>query len=131
MSFDLSVWHCEKWIGREEAGHVHVKLCQEWPYLTGSSPRVEAFYKELTDRWPEIDTIALERIDDVDLCPWSCALSHSGMAVVLACVWSKADDVADYVTKLAEKHKLVLFDPQANRVILPPHLEQKGRSSRS
>jgi hypothetical protein len=88
---------------------------------------VPAFYQELIERWPEIDTIPEEMVGDLDFCPWSCALNHSGMAVVMSCVWPKANDVAEYVGSLALKHQLLLFDPQANRVVLPAHVRPKKR----
>ncbi len=122
MSFDLAVWNDEVPLTHAQASEIYQRLCEEWPYLEGQSPHVEAFYQELIQRWPEIDTILDDRVDDIDLCPWSCALNHSGKAVVIACVWPKAAEVAQFVEKLARRHRLVLFDPQANRVILPEHL---------
>ena len=128
MSFDLSVWHSDVELSDDEAGKIHLNLCKNWPYLEGEHPSVTAFYDELTQKWPEIDTIPRERIDDFDFCPWSCAHSHSEMAVVMCCVWSMADKVADFVEDLADKHGLVCFDPQAGRVILPTELLEKKRN---
>ena len=59
-----------------------------------------------------------EKVDDKDFCAWSCALDRSGMHIIMACVWSKADDVATYVYELAMTHGLVLFDPQEGKVHL-------------
>ena len=122
MSFDLGVWNCEEPLTDAQASETYLRLCGEWPYLEGENAAVEAFYRELIQRWPEIDTILDDRVGDFDFSPWSCALKHSGRAVVMSCVWSKAADVAQYVEALARKHGLLLFDPQANRVILPEHL---------
>jgi hypothetical protein len=127
MSFDLAVWHSDKSLDRDEARQIYLKLCEEWPYLEGSNANVQGFYQELIGKWPEIDTIPDDKVGNFDLCPWSCELSHSEIAVVLACVWSKASDVADYVTRLAEKYKLVLYDPQADRVHLPDDLAVNKR----
>ncbi len=121
MSFDLGIWYSERALTDKEAADTYVRLCQEWPYLQGENPSVAAFYDELTKRWPEIDTVPDERIDDNDFCPWSCALNHSGVAVVMACVWSMADEVSEFVGNLAKKHRLVLFDPQEDKVYLPEH----------
>jgi len=126
MSFDLAAWQCDKPLTDGEAGAVYLKLCEEWPFLEGNSHNVDAFYRELIEKWPEIDTIPEERIGDFDFCPWSCALSHSGMAVVMACVWSKADEVAVFVGSLAQKHHLLLFDPQADRIVLKLDPKPKG-----
>jgi hypothetical protein len=71
------------------------------------------------EKWPEIDTVPEEKIDDKEYCPWSCALSHSGMAVVMACVWSMADEVTALVQELSKKYHLVLFNPQTDTVSIP------------
>src|SRR5579872_1339613 len=120
MTFDLGVWHSEARPTDKQAGAIYLQLCQNWPNLQGEHPSVAAFYQELTRRWPEIDSIPEDRIGDLDDCPWSCAISHSEIAVVMSCVWPKADEVAAFVRDLAQRHGLVLFDPQADRVYLPP-----------
>jgi hypothetical protein len=125
MSYDLAVWHTEEPLTNEKAAGIYLRLCEDWPYLHGDNAAVSAFYEELTARWPEIDTIPEHHIGDFDYCPCSCAISHSGMAVVLACVWPKAVEVAQFVQPLARKHGLRLFDPQSNRASLPDRLQPK------
>lgn len=122
MSFDLGVWHAEEPLTDREASDTYLRLCEEWPFLEGDHPAVNAFYEELVKHWPEIDTIPEEKVGDFDFCPWSCELNHSGVAVVMSCVWPKATAVAEYVAELARKHGLLFFDPQAGRVTLPDHL---------
>ncbi|WP_109484970.1 hypothetical protein [Occallatibacter savannae] len=131
MSFDLAVWNSEEAMTDAQALEIYDRLCEDWPFLEGESANVEAFYQELIQKWPEIDTIPEDRVGEFDFCPWSCALNHSGGAVVMSCVWSKATDVAQEVGSLAYKHGLVLFDPQASRVILPEHLQEKLQSRHS
>jgi hypothetical protein len=127
MSFDLGVWHSDEPLTDKEAGEIYLQLCEEWPYLAGECPAVAAFYQELIEHWPEIDTVPEERVGNFDFSPWSGELCHSGMAVVMSCVWTKADDVALYVKILARKHDLLLFDPQISRVILPERLRPAKR----
>ena len=128
MSFDLGVWHSDGSVTDEEAGDLYTKLCEEKVVMTGESGAVEAFYHELTSHWPEIDTVPEEKIDDLDNCPWSCALDRSGMHVIMACVWPKANEVAAFVYQLAMKHGLVLYNPQESTVYLPPKLKpQRSR----
>lgn len=130
MSCDYGVWYSEAAVTNAEAAKIYLGLCEKWPYLEGESPAVRAFYDELTTRWPELDAVPDDKIDDKDLCPWSCEISHSGMAVVTACVWSMADKVGHFVEELAIKHRLVFFDPQSERVRVPEHLmAMQGRKS--
>lgn len=91
--------------------------------MQGEIQAPRAFYDELTARWPELDTVPDEKVGDKNYCPWSCTISHSGMAVVTACVWSMAGEVGSFVEELAQKHKLIFFDPQSDRVRLPEHLK--------
>lgn len=123
MSCDYGVWYSEKPLTNEEATKIYLALCEQWPFLEGENEAVLAFYDELIKRWPEIDTVPESKIDDKEYCPWSCAISHSGMAVVTACVWSMASKVESFVKDLATKYKLVLYDPQSERVLLPEHLQ--------
>jgi hypothetical protein len=133
MSCDYGVWYSDTPPTKEEAAKIYVALCEQWPFLQGENHGVRAFYNELTGRWPELDTVPEEKIDDKDYCPWSCAISHSGMAVVTPCVWSMAGKVGSSIEELARKYKLVFFDPQSERVVLPEHLKgvraQRGTGS--
>jgi hypothetical protein len=122
MSCDYGVWYSEAPLTNEEANKIYLALCEQWPFLEGENGAVRAFYEELTRRWPAIDSVSEEKIGDHDYCPWSCAISHSGMAVVTACVWPTAGKVGSFVEDLATKHKLVFYDPQSDRVLLPEHL---------
>ena len=122
MSCDLGVWFSDKSLTSKQAGEVYVALCEGSLALEGESPQVSAFYIELTNKWPEIDTIPEDKIDDHDYCPWSCAMERSGMHVLMSCVWSKAKDVAEFVEKLAAKHGLLFYDPQEDEVRLPRNL---------
>jgi hypothetical protein len=125
MSFDLGVWYSDNPLTNQEAADIYLKLCEGQPILTGGHRAVEAFYSELTSRWQEIDTVPDDRVGDFDFCPWSCALDKRDIHVVMSCVWPKADEVAAFVSELALKHSLVLFDPQEGIVHLPPNLKPK------
>lgn len=119
MSFDLGVWYPQKRIGNKEAGELYVRLCDGDTSGVVPHPAIDAFYAELTAKHPEIDTIPEEKIGDYDYCPWSCKLDLSPGHVIMACVWSKASYVHQFVQDLARKHGLALYDPQSDRVTYP------------
>ena len=129
MSCDYGVWYSEQPVTREQAGSIYIALCQDWPFLEGEQPSVRAFYEDLIKRWPELDSIPEDKIGDHDYCPWSCEISHSGMAVVTACVWPMADKVGLFMRELATKHNLVFYDPQSERVSLPQQLKNARAKS--
>ena len=93
MSFDLGVWYPQKRLTDEEAGALYGNLCESRIDGVTPHPAVDAFYAELTARYPEIDTIPEDRIDDHDYCPWSCAPDRSPGHVIMPCVWSQAENV--------------------------------------
>ena len=130
MSCDYGVWYSETPISNREATEIYTGLCEKWPYLEGENQDVRDFYEELVSRWPEVDTIPEEKLEDKEYCPWSCEICHSGMAVVTACVWPMAGKVGRFIQELATKHRLVFFDPQSERVYLPDHLKIVGGKKR-
>jgi hypothetical protein len=126
MSCDYSVWNSPQRFTPQEAGEVHGRLCESDLSDVEPSPKIGAFYAELIARHPEIDTVPEDKIDDHDLCPWSCALDRSEAHVIMPCVWSKADYVGDFVMRLAKKHGLTFYDPQSEKIIFPDG-EETGR----
>ena len=131
MSCDFGVWYSETSLTKEEAAQIYLALCEQWPFLEGENAAVRDFYIELIKRWPELDTVPDEKLGNHDYCPWSCQISHSGMAVVTASVWPMAGKVEAVMKELAIKHKLVFFDPQSDRVLLPEHLRTQRASEGS
>ena len=79
---------------------------------------VYSFYNDLTSVFPEIEMTPEEKLED---CPWSCAMKHSGLHVLLDIEHEKASAILPRVLGLAQKHGLVCFDP--HKVYLPPLLQ--------
>lgn len=119
MSCDFGVWYPNKRLSNKEAGELYVKLCDGNLEGVEPNPAIENFYKELSEKHPEIDDIPEEEIDNTDLCPWSIAHDKSPGHMIMCCVWSKADYVYQLVINLAKKHGLAVFDPQSSRIIYP------------
>jgi hypothetical protein len=119
MSFDLAVWHTPTRLTDAQAGDLYAALCE--PENDGLPPRpaVEAFYADLTTRYPEVDKVPDELVDDHDYSPWSCALDRSPGHVLMPCVWSQAENVFWFVRGLAARHGLAVYDPQEGRIHYP------------
>lgn len=130
MSCDFGVWFPYKRLSDNEARNLYARLCNGDVSGIKSHPSVEAFYAELTEKHPEIDTLPEERLDDYDYCPWSCALDHSPAHVILSCVWSKADYIERLVYELAHRHALAVYDPQSDCIIYPEELPYGPRPRR-
>jgi hypothetical protein len=119
MSCDYSVWHTSARLSAVEAGKLHVSLCEGDTSGVLPHPGIDAFYKELTARHPEIDDVPEDQVDNTDLCPWSVAFDRSEGHIIMCCVWSKADYVGQLVSGLAAKHGLAFYDPQSEKVVYP------------
>ncbi|QFU88364.1 hypothetical protein [Amycolatopsis sp. YIM 10] len=120
MSYDLAVWHEPAGIAADQAARKYTRLITEEPGTDPTHPRVAAFYRELTARYPELDGLP-----DDDSSPWSVRLTVTSAAVVMCLVWSRADEVGPQVRSLADRHGLVVFDPQNESVHHPEAMRTK------
>ncbi len=116
MSCDLAVWHYDRRLSEKEALQRYTTLSEDPASLAGKSEAVDAFYAELTAKYPEINA-APEPPEGIS--PWSCPIDKTGSALVMAFVWPRANEVSDFVIALAKKHGLVVNDPQSERTIYP------------
>jgi len=128
MSFDLGVWCSDEPLTDEDAGDLYVNLCEQKWIPIGENAAVDAFYKELPNRYPEIDTVPEEGLEN---CPWSCAHNRSELHVLIAMTWSSSAEIAPVVLALAAKHGLVCYDPQESKVHLPSQLKPRPSRLRS
>ena len=119
MSCDFGVWYPWRPLSDEEAGAVYGRLCAGEADAVPAHPAVDAFYEELTAIHPELDDVPEDRIDDTDLCPWSCRIDRGAGSLVMASVWSRVDATERTLRALAAKHGLALFNPQSGRLHLP------------
>ena len=107
MSFDLAVWR--EPTTAEDAARKYAELTTLEPAVLQRHPRAVAFHRELTARYPELADVP---VDELDSCPWSTTLTVAGDGVVMSMSWSCADAVVTYIQELAQRHGLVLYDPQ-------------------
>jgi hypothetical protein len=119
MSYELAVWYPDHFLSDNEALERYYELRDEDISKLEPNPSIEAFSLELSSIHPEIDDISDDQIGNFDLSPWSVGHDRSDCHIIMSCVWSHANYVHDLVLKLAEKHGLVVFDPQLVKVHYP------------
>lgn len=119
MSCDLGILSLERRLTNEEASGLYGLLCDGETSGVKPSDAIDEFYKELTEKHPEIDDIPEEEIDNTDLCPWSIAFDRSPGHLIISCVWPKSDYVYELVAELARKHGLAIYSPQAEIIVYP------------
>ena len=117
MSFDLAVMNIETPISSETAAEIYGELCEGNYDVLKPSEKIDAFYREVIDKYPDIDSYSDDEVDD---CPWSVEIDVSDGAVVMCIVWSRVEEVAPFVMGLAKRHGLACYDPQDDKLYLPP-----------
>jgi hypothetical protein len=118
MSYDLGVFFTSRPLSEDDAMERYSAYCSgDYSHFLEPSAQIDAFLKDLTDRYPQIDDVPE---DDLDSCPWSIAFDVSEGHVVMAMVHSRSEEVAPFVVSLAETHGLVCVDPQDGRVLTAP-----------
>lgn len=119
MSCDFAVWAPNPKLDDESAQRLYEALCEGDDAGVEPSPAVDAFHAELTKKHPEIDDVAEDQLDDLDLCPWSIAMDRSPGHLIMCCVWSRAAYVEGLIKDLARKHGLTVYDPQTGTMTSP------------
>lgn len=115
MSCDFGVWFSNRPLSDAEAGDVYMALGEEDTSGVTASPAIDAFYRELTALHPELDDVPR----DPDLCPWTGPIERSSGHLLMNCSWRQADAMEQLIKRLAHKHGLSFFDPQADTVTQP------------
>jgi hypothetical protein len=116
MSCDFAVWNTEARLTNAEARRLYLALCDGDGSGVSPSPAIDAFYSEITSLHPERSDVPDVEPANWELCPWSADIDRSPGHLIMCCVWPKAGYVETLVRGLAKKHRLALFDPQADEV---------------
>ena len=120
MSYDIAVWSIPRIFSRQDAIRTWSDFGEEGPSgPCADSPGIRDFQRELEDKYPQIDSLPEDRIDDS---PWSCEFESAGPTLTLSCVWSRAGEISSYVFDLAMKHNLAVFDFTSELIYMPPEL---------
>lgn len=116
MSYDFAILSLDNVLTDSETSLLYQELVDG--NTSGVSPNksISDFYRELIKLHPEIDDVPDELID-TDYSPWSIAFDKSDGHLIICCVWSKSDYVLELLYSLANKHRLVMFDPQSEMIV--------------
>jgi len=111
LSCDFGVWEHPKITTVTDARATYLELCAGNNSKVLPSKKVAAFMQDLDAAFPDIN------IDpNPDSSPWSCGHTVSIGSVVMSCRWSVADNMEDFVRRLASKHGLIFYNPQLDTV---------------
>jgi hypothetical protein len=117
MTYDLAVWEGDRPASDAAAGkyyreHLVPQLAACDPAdPVPPTPRIKAYVEALLAHWPDID-------QDEDS-PWSASPlmgAAIGSFVYFPVVYTMADETSSFAAALAQKHDLVCYDPQLERL---------------
>lgn len=110
MSIDIAIWRTEKPIGDVAAAKLYARVVEGDLSGLQPHPSLEAFYKDLVARFPEIDDTPPGKIDD---CPWSRRIDRSSVHLIVSTPFSirqaLAQAVGDFIGELQMKHGLTAY----------------------
>ena len=118
MSFDLAVFDFGSAPNAEDVAERYGELVEESDE-SPQSTRIDAFIAECASRWPGLTG------DDSEDSPWASLpleAQRSGGGFVANIVWSKAEEMRVEWKRMAERHGLVLYDPQEDEIVVPSRL---------
>ena len=110
MSIEIAIWRTEKPIGDIAAAKLYSRLIEGDLSKLQPHPSIEAFYRDLVARFPEIHDTPPEKIDD---CPWSCKIDRSSVHLIVSTPFSirqvLAEAVGNHIGELQMKHGLTAY----------------------
>ena len=113
--FYLAVWKGPEGLTDKDAAKHYYELAVKKPDAKFDG-EVYRFHSELIRQYPDIDMMSDEEMESS---PWAASLEVAGDHVIMAMLWNQHAEVYEFVLRLAVKHRLVCFDPQAQKVYLP------------
>lgn len=116
MSFDLYIWREQHPITAEHANTICQELAEGRDDAVEPDTRVLAFHQELTDQFPDLESLSDEELESS---PWNMNPDATSSRVILCMGWSSADEVSQLILELADRHGLVCFDPQGGQIHNP------------
>lgn len=112
MGFDLAVWDADRPPRLAEAREHHDRLARNQDQATAPSPRIDAFADECRRRWPDGQ-------DDGDA-PFTLRRTAAGLLAEIR--QDEATALFGAWAEMAERHGVVLYDPQSGVVLIPSRL---------
>ena len=119
MSYDLAVWEGERPADDETAAKFFVEhvVPQIEEYDLSNpvppTPRIRAYVEALLARWPDIEVVGDELVNEDS--PWSVSPLISdaiGWFVYFPIQWSRAHEASAFAAEVAKQHGLICYDPQ-------------------
>jgi hypothetical protein len=118
MTYDVALWVGEHPADDAAAAQAFDELWER--YEDSSEPpakRILDCIDELTAKYPDLDELPNEEVDDSPWAEGSLRRNVIGPFFYAALVPSKADETIGFIAETARRHDLICFDPQQDRLL--------------
>lgn len=123
MSHDLYLWHSPQPVTAQQAMTICHQLARSHDGVVVPDAAVLAFHQELIERFPPLETLG---DDDIDDSPRNMSPDATADRVILCMGLSRASKIGPFILELAKRHRLVCFDPSTGVVRNPPPARPNG-----
>ncbi len=109
MSYDLALFSTDVGTTNKEVAAYYVACCDAEQPDGPPNPDLDRAFAEIAEQYPDLATIPDEDLDD---CPWSAGFDKGPRHLVMCMRWSRAEDMARFINRIAARHDVILYDPQ-------------------
>jgi hypothetical protein len=113
VSFDLSFWYEDVPSTSERAAEIYDRLTDGEDGVVPSAPALIDFFAEVIATFGDLTE------ENMEESPWTSPLYRTTECVIANLAYSRSEEVAPVLRRLASKHGLTVYDPQ-NREVHPP-----------
>jgi hypothetical protein len=113
VSFDLGFWWERHSVSPAEAARKYGALVAGDTGIADEHPALEAFYAELTIRFPDLSE------ENFESSPWAAPLYKTSECVIVSISHQRKLDTCAYLLGLASRGGVTCFDPQSGKVHVP------------
>lgn len=115
MSHDLGFFACTQGATTEKIRSVYLSSCEGNNIVWPSDKNFTNFAQELEYKYPQISSYS---DNDVDDCPWSCDFDIGKGHLIVSMVYSRSQEIGNYIWELLQKNQVIVFDPQIDKAYL-------------
>ena len=110
-SYEILVWKSPSKASETEAAELYqcFKTGEEFSEYVVTSADLEAFLKELTEKYPQLDKIPDEEFNHLK---WDYIMVICDNVLYIPIKWECVEEVKPTIKRLAEKYELNCYDPQ-------------------
>lgn len=113
MSFDLSFWHEDVQSTPDRAADIYDRLADGEDGVVPRAPEIDDFFAEVVAVFGDLTE------ENIDESPWTSPLYRTPECVIANLAYSRSEEVAPVLRRLASRYRLTTYDPQ-NREVHPP-----------